>query len=179
MSKKKRPISPIAKAFILLGINILDTAAVKHIPIEEIRSAVRLLLEPLKETIRVLADADPENDKQLQELWLNFLRSEEFNQTTEARILQAIALIEDEAARDFVTKLAKPCLATTKCLYDVDPDNLNQIRIIWTEFLTEKENIKAGLAFFIKDESLLEDLSLIIDNIHDTVAAVIEGSIAG
>ena len=173
MGKKTRLISPIARGFINLGINILDATAVKHIPVKEIRDGVRLLLEPLKETVRVLSDKDPENAEQLEQLWLGFLRSDEFNATSEKRILQAVTFIEDAQARDFVLRIVSPCLATIRALYDNNPDNLTQIRTIWIEFLTEKENIKAGMSFFIQDAEVLEEVSTIIDSIHDGLAGIL------
>lgn len=176
-TKKVRLISPLARIFLNLAINILNTAT-KHIPVTEVKEGVLLLIEPLKETVRVLSDKNPENAKQLEGLWLNFLRSDEFTETTEARILQAVSYIEDVKAKDFVLKIIKPVLATMRALYDADPNNVQQIRKIWTEFLTEKQNIKSGLAFLINDEDALEDVAAVVDNIHDTIAAILAGELS-
>lgn len=177
MKKEKvRVISPIGAALIKLGLNILDSSLVSRIPVKEIQDDIRLLLKPIKASVTVLSDKDPNNIEQIKEVWLQFVSSEEFNQTSEQRIIQAVNLIEDETARDFVRRIVVPCLGTLRSLYDANPNNLEQIREIWTLFLTEKENIRALLAFFITNEEILEEVTIIVDNIHDTLAEILSSN---
>jgi len=174
MKKEKvRVISPIGAALIKLGLNILNNSLVERIPVKEIQEDIRMLLQPIKNSINVLSDKDPNNIEQIKEVWLNFVKSNEFNETWEQRVMQAVNLIEDKPAKDFVARIVVPCFATIRSLYDNNPNNLDQIRQAWTVFMTEKENIIALLAFFIKDEAIRTEVATIVDNIHDTLAEIL------
>lgn len=172
-NQKVRVISPIGAALIKLGLNILNNSLVERIPVPEIQNDIRMLLQPIKNSVNVLSDKDPNNIEQIKKVWLNFVTSNQFNETSEQRVMQAVNLIEDENARNFVGRIVVPCLATIRSLYDTNPNNLDQIREVWTVFMTEKENILALLAFFIKDEDIRTEVATIVDNIHDTLAEIL------
>lgn len=170
----KKRINPISSALLNIGMSIIENTLVKQIPIEDIQRDVTLILKPVKDMIRVLSDKDPNNKEQVEQVWLEFVRSTEFNQAYKNRIMQAIALIEDIKIRDFVSRIATPCLETIEALYDNNPNNVEQIKNAWINFATEKDNINSILAFFIEDEDVREQVAIVIDTVHDAIGDLLK-----
>lgn len=171
----KKKINPFSSALINIGLNIIRNTLVRELNVPGIESDIDLLLSPIKGTVKVLSDNDPNDKEQTEQVWLDFVRSNEFNASYKNRIMQAISLIEDETVRNFVQRIALPCLETISALYDANPNNVEQIRDTWIAFATNKENINSIVSFFVKDEEMANHISVIIDSIHDEIAAVIQG----
>ena len=175
-NKKLRPVSKFSAFWLNLAISISE-GAILVIENEEVKEAIKLFVRPIRETVAKLSDADPNNKQQMEQIWLNFVRSDEFNDMAEARTYQLVSHIENENVKDFTYKTVSLALRVIRSLYDVDPNNVTQIREILTDFLTEKDNIKSGLAFLIEDEVMLEQVSTVIDTFHDGLAMILSGAI--
>lgn len=171
-NQNPRLISPLAAGTLNTLLTLIDVLLIKKIPYEDIQNDIQALLEPIKKTIKVLSDLDPNNKEQIQKVWLDFVQSAEFNNSVESRIMQAISLIEDANAKAFVSKIVKPCLATITALYDQNPNNVEQIAETWKAFFADKTNIQSIIHFFIKDESTCEDVAAIIDNLFENLKTV-------
>lgn len=172
MKQNPRLISPLAAGSLNTLLALIDVLLIKKIPYPDIQNDIHALFAPIKKTIQVLSDLDPNNKEQIQKVWLDFVASSEFNNSVESKIMQAIALIEDVKAKDFVSKIAKPCIETIRSLYDQNPNNVEQISETWKAFFADKQNVQSIIHFFIKDESLVEDVALIIDNLFENLKAV-------
>ena len=166
---KKRKIHPISASVVNLGIKIIEKTLIDKIPVEGIKSDVKLILEPITKMVRVLSDNDPNDKVQIENVWLEFVRSNEFNQTYKARVVQLVNLIEDDLARDFIRSIVGPCLETIQSLYDEDPNNVEQIRNIWISFITNDSNIDSMLNFIFVDEIARDSVRLIIAAIKETI----------
>lgn len=170
---KVRVIPPIAAFSIKAVIGLLNTLLVSRIPDKTIQEDIRIRLEPIKKMVEVLADKDPNNAQQVKEVWFAFLKSDEFNDSVEGRIYQAIGLIEDDKAREFVTRIAVPVLKTVRSLYDNEPDNAEQIKDAWFQYLTDNESTASVVAFFVKDPEKHEEISEIVDGVLETLFAIL------
>lgn len=166
-------INLVSTAVLNIGLSIIENTLVNQIPIESIQDDVKLILKPIRKMIKVLSDKDPNNEAQVKEVWLDFLKSQKFNDSYQNRIMQAINLIEDDNVKDFVRRIAKPCLDTIQALYDDNLNDVEQIRDTWIEFATEKENINSILVFFFKDEDVRESIAVVIDSVHDGIADIL------
>lgn len=171
-NQNTRLISPLAAGTLNTLITLIDVLLIKKIPYECIQKDIHALFAPIKKTIQVLSDLDPNNKEQIEKVWLEFVQSLEFNNSVESRIMQAISLIEDANAKSFVSKIIKPCLDTIRALYDQNPNNVEQIAETWKAFFADKENIQSIIKFFIKDENLIEDVTAIIDNLFENLQSV-------
>lgn len=171
-NQNSRLISPFAAGSLNTLITLIDVMLIKKIPSLTIQNDIHALLAPIKKTIMVLSDLEANNDEQLKQVWLEFVQSSEFNNSFQSRIAQAVSLIEDEKAKAFISKIVKPCIETITALYDQNPDNVQQIAETWKNFAADKSNIQSIIHFFIKDESLCEDVAVILENLFDNLKAV-------
>lgn len=175
-NKKLRPVSKFSAFWLNLAIGIGE-GAITVIESKELQESIQLFIQPLRDTVTKLSDADPDNKAQMEQIWLDFVRSDAFSNMAEARVYELVSHIENEKAKDFTYKTVALALQVIKSLYDVDPNNVAQIREVLTGFLTEKDNIKSGLAFLIEDEAMLEQVSTVIDTFHDGLAMILSGAI--
>lgn len=166
-------ISPIGAASVNTLLALIDVLLVKKIPYPEVQDSIRLIMSPIKKMITVLSDVDPNNKEQVQKVWTEFVQSGEFNASLEARIMQAVDLIQDPKAKAFVSKIVKPCIKTIQCLYDQDPNNVEQIRQTWIDFAADMDNIKSIIQVFVPDESLQDDILLLIENLFENFKALL------
>jgi hypothetical protein len=165
----KKKIHPISASVVNLGIKIIEKTLIEKIPIETIKSDVKLILEPITKMVKVLSDKDPNDKVQIETVWLKFVRSNEFNQAYKARVIQLVNLIEDDFARDFIRSIVNPCLETIQALYDENPNNVEQIRDIWISFITNDSNIDSILNFIFVDEIARDSVRLIIESVKETI----------
>lgn len=165
----KRKIHPISASVVNLGIKIIEKTLVERIPIESVKGDVKLILEPITKMVKVLSDKDPNDKVQIENVWLEFVRSNEFNQTYKARVVQLVNLIEDDLAREFIRSIVNPCLETIQALYDENPNNVEQIRDIWISFITNESNINSILNFIFVDEIARDSVRLIIESVKETI----------
>lgn len=166
---KKRTIHPVGAGLVNLGVRIIEKTLIDRIPDETIKRDVKLILTPITKMVRALSDKDPNDKIQIQNVWLDFVRSSEFNHTYQARVIQVVSLIEDDLAREFIKSIVTPCLKTIESLYDEDPDNVEQIRKIWISFIKDQSNIDAILNFMFLDEITKDSIRLVIESVKETI----------
>ena len=180
MKKSKvRVLSPFAAVAINVIINILEKNLVDRIQIEDIKNDIKIRLLPIRNMVKVLSDKDPNNAEQVKQVWLDFLKSEEFSDSIENRILQAIGLIDDDKTRTFISHLVVPVLQTVKALTDDNPNNVEQIRQAWTDYLTAEDTISSIVSFLILDESVHEDVVDIVQSSLEGLGEIIRAAITG
>ena len=174
MNGKVRVLSPLSAVAINVIINILEKNLVDRIQIEDIKNDIKIRLLPTRKMVKVLSDKDPNNAEQVKQVWLEFLSSEDFSDSIENRILQAIGLIQDEKIRTFISGLVVPIVKTVKALTDDNPNNVEQIREAWTEYLTGEKTISSIVFFLVPDESLHDDIASIVQDTLEGLGEIIK-----
>ncbi len=178
MKKKKigKTIASIGK----IAIRILEGAVVSRIENEKIKEGIKTLLSPVKGSLIVLSDNDPNDKEQIEKVWLEFLRSQELVNYTEIQIYDLIEKIKIDSVREGLKNLVMPALRTLQALINVNPNNREEIEKIWLEFI-RNEDLRNFLLVEVEKlinkvehEQLREALELLVVPLIKTLSSLVD-----
>jgi hypothetical protein len=129
--------------------------------VPEAVTALNLLENRINQTLTALGDADPDNKAQLREIWLNNFVNQDLTDFSDDFIAAKLELIEDENAREGLRHLAPEVIGMIRLLSDDNPNNQEQIRTAWADFVASAET--KGVVF---DRILSPGMDALADKIR-------------
>jgi hypothetical protein len=163
-----------------IALNIVENIVINKIENEQLREGIRTLLQPVKGSLAVLSDNNPDDKAQIEEVWLEFMRSQELANYTEAQLNDLIEKIKIESIREGIKNLVFPTLRMFQALINTEPNNIKEIESIWLEFL-RSESLRM---FLLKEvdklihkvghEKLRRALEILINPVVNTLSALVD-----
>lgn len=157
-------LSPVAERILLV---ILDGAKLftGKISNEYARKTVEQMLDSLKDIIRALADANPDDTAQIRGIIDKFLSETDFLDRTKQELLNEIEKLNDPRLVTVLSVLMPKAFDILQALFDENPANEQQIIEELKELIKGPEaiNFLTGLLqFVIKDESTARTIASLI-----------------
>lgn len=180
MAKKKKVIGKTVAGIGKIVLSVFENMVLGKINNDDLKQGIKTLLVPLKGSLTVLSDNNPDDKKQMEQVWLEFLRSQELSNYTESQLQELIDKIQIESVRQGLRRLVLPAVRMFQALINTDPNNIQEIERIWLEFLRSeslREYISSEvnkLIAFIKHEQLRESLELIVKPVLNTLSALVD-----
>jgi len=102
--------------------------------VPEAVAGIDLLSAPLLGSIDALSDENINDTEQLRAIWQSFLNKEVY-EFTDLEVQEAIQEIDDENVREGLSALAVPLVQMLKVVTDENPNNTEQLRNMWADFV--------------------------------------------
>lgn len=121
------------------GLNMFESVIVSHLSSESVKQFVKLLFERLGLFGDALVDADPNNKAQIEKIAKETLISPLFQQMETSIAGELAAKIPNEKLREVLMTTDKLRLQFLGTLGDNDPNNQEQIKQLFDDFLKSEE----------------------------------------
>lgn len=153
---------------VLLLLKSIEKFFIENQP-KEIKDGLMIIFAPVKKSVSVLVDEDPEDTKQLKKVWKEFIQSERpWDYGEEQLRTLVLTKMEGSEYKEVILPVLTPVIDSLQVLVDEDPSNIQQIQDIWDEFKDEEdfENfVKTLLEVFLKDRLSPETIASIYEMI--------------
>lgn len=170
---KTKVFSPAVARLILFALGFAERRFLEGMDDAEIKEAVRLALDPIRDTVTVLSDDNPRNDEQVADVWKHFVANDVYAYGNE-NIPQLLSKIKDENFRDTLIYISVPIMKMLQMAFDDNPNNETQIKQLWTDFIQQPETYEVIVKSLLIPalENKFEDnetVQFIIDFLEDAL----------
>lgn len=163
----------IARA-VVAALSLVDSFFISKIKNLTVQRGLRLSLEPAKQTALALADDNPRNDEQVEEIWQTFA-NQQLPSYAETEIGEALENVEDDDIRIVLQTISAPAVNLIRVVTDSDPNNRDQIRLMFNEFVKSPATQQVALDHIvipflvekIKDDALREFILELLKNLSE------------
>lgn len=152
---KTKIISDFVAGAVKLAISFIETAFIKRIQDETVRTGLLTLLQPIKDTLTVASDDNPANEQQIAEVWKKFT-NQKVTVFADQELAKALAKIADENIRKVLTLISVPSVNMIRIHTDDNPDNGAQVKALWDSFRKSPDTIEVVLDHLL--EPILDDV---------------------
>ena len=154
------------------SLSLVEVLLISRIPNKELEQITKMTLDQLQKTIEVLSDDNEDNAKQVEKVWLDFIRNIQFVNQLKLIVSNGINNIKHEGTKNFLHAFDAPLIDTLQVVIDDNPQDGKQVAEIWKQFGSEKENINAIFKMFDKDGTLEPEVEAVVEVITETIASL-------
>jgi len=159
---KVKIISNVAASLILAALKLIDSLFISKIPNADVKAGLRLLLNPIRGMVQALSDENPRNAEQVAEIWTKWAGTDLVGFSGD-KIQGLIARIENPQFQKPLSILVVPTLNMIQIFTDDDPNNAEQLKNNWLEFIASPDThqvvlndlLEPALSGVIQDEATL------------------------
>ena len=169
-------ISKVIANLVVVALSFIEKKFISKISSPLVRDGLKLSLQPTKLTAFALADDNPRNQEQVEEIWKRFANVE-VSAFTDREIRKAVAGLKDENLKAILNHLAIPVVRLLQIVTDENPDNEGQAKAELAAFIKDSATegvlfnnfIIPVLATKIKDEAMRDLIITILKEAADSI----------